>query len=33
MTLEIVTALEHEAKPAGEAFEEPNANPKLDPPK
>jgi len=32
MTLEIVTAEEAEAKPAGEAREEPNMNPKLEEP-
>ena len=33
MTLEIVTEVEHETKPAGEAREEPNMNPKLEEPK
>jgi len=33
MTLELLTKQEAEEKPAGNGREEPNQNPKLDPPK
>ena len=33
MEMEVVTEEEHKLKPAGKARDEPNLNPKLDPPK